>query len=129
MGPALRTICLAVLLCAPLAATRAGLDATPAPASAGLELVVVEAEACVYCQLFRRDLLPAYETSKQAQALPVRFVDINDISADQLELDNEVEIVPTFVVVKSHHEVGRIAGYVAPETFFQSIDGLVASAR
>lgn len=127
MGPALRTICLVALLCAPLATSRAGLDTDAATPPSGLELIVVEAEGCIYCELFRRDLLPAYEASKQAQGLPVRFVDINDIKADHLELDTEVEMVPTFVVVKSRHEVGRIAGYVAPDTFFHSIDYLLAS--
>jgi thioredoxin-related protein len=128
MGAALRTICLMVLLCAPLATSRAGLDADSASTQSGLELIVVEAEGCIYCQLFRRDLLPAYETSKQAQTLPVRFVDINDIDANDLKFAFGVDIVPTFVVVKSRREVGRIAGYVAPETFFHSIDDLMASA-
>jgi thioredoxin-related protein len=125
----IRTLLFSLLMLAPAAASRAGLDAElpPNPGST-LELVVVEAEGCIYCELFRRDVLPAYETSEQGKGLPVRFVDINDIDADHLDFKSDVEIVPTFVVVKSRHELGRISGYVAPEDFFHSIDYLLASA-
>jgi thioredoxin-related protein len=36
--------------------------------------------------------------------------------------------VPTFIVVQSQHEVGRISGYMGPEDFFHSINYLLASA-
>ena len=113
---------------APAASSRAGLETAAADPDGNLELVVVEAEGCIYCELFRRDVLPAYETSEQGKGLPVRFVDINDIDADHLDFKIDVEIVPTFVVVKSRHELGRISGYVGPEDFFHSIDYLLAAA-
>src|SRR5262249_37285427 len=93
-----------------------------------LELIVVEADGCVYCELFRRDVLPGYETSEQGKEMPVRFVDVNDIDADNLDFKSSVEIVPTFVVVKSLHALGRISGYMGPEHFFHSINYLLASA-
>jgi thioredoxin-related protein len=129
MRIAIRTLFFSLLMLAPVAASRAGLDAELPPASDGnLELVVVEADGCIYCELFRRDVLPSYETSEHGKELPVRFVDINDIDADHLDFKTDVEIVPTFVVVKSQHELGRISGYVGPEDFFHSIDYLLASA-
>ncbi len=115
------------LMFAPVATSRADIDTDAAIPGGTLELVVVEAEGCIYCKLFRRDVLPAYEASAQAKDLPVRFVDINDIEADNLEFKSGVDIVPTFVVVKSRHEVGRISGYVGPENFFHSISYLLAS--
>jgi len=119
----------ALVMSLPLAASRAGLDTESAPsAPAAFELIVVEADGCIYCNLFRRDVLPAYETSDQGKAAPVRFVDVNDVDAAHLEVTSPVDIVPTFIVVKSKHEVGRIAGYVGPENFFHSINHLIASA-
>jgi thioredoxin-related protein len=117
------------MMLAPAAASRADLDVQmpPNPSSA-LELIVVEAEGCIYCELFRRDLLPAYEASEQGKQVPVRFVDINDVEADHLDFKTSVEIVPTFVVVKSRQELGRISGYMGPEDFFHSINYLLASA-
>jgi thioredoxin-related protein len=118
----------ALLMSLPLGASRADLDMAAAPENVTYELVVVEADGCIYCKLFRRDVLPAYEASNQGKQAPVRFLDVNDIETASLGLTSAVEIVPTFVVVKSHHEVGRIAGYVGPENFFHSVKYLIASA-
>lgn len=107
--------------------TRAGLDLTAPPLPAGtLELIVVEAEGCIYCGLFRRDVLPSYEASEQGRTMPVRFVDVNDIDAEHL--NSPVDVVPTFIVARSQHEVGRISGYLGREDFFHSIDYLLNSA-
>lgn len=128
MRLALRTLLFVVLMFAPLATSEAGIDNETAIPTGAFELVVVEAEGCIYCNLFRRDVLPSYEASAQAKDVPARFVDINDIEADHLDFTSSVDIVPTFVVVKSHHEVGRISGYIGPEDFFHSISYLVAQA-
>ncbi|WP_409562113.1 hypothetical protein RLW55_01755 [Hyphomicrobium sp. B1] len=128
MRTALRTLLFLVLMLAPVTISHADIDTEAAIPNGAFELVVVEAEGCIYCQLFRRDVLPAYEASSQAKDLPVRFVDINDIAADHLNFKSGVDIVPTFVVVKSHTEVGRISGYIGPENFFHSISYLLASA-
>jgi thioredoxin-related protein len=128
MQIALRALLFVVLMLAPVAASRADVDETAVVPSNTLELVVVEAEGCMYCTLFRRDVLPNYQASEQAKDLPVRFVDINDIEADHLDFTSEVDVVPTFVVVKSHHEIGRISGYMGRADFFHSISYLFASA-
>ena len=73
-------------------------------------------------------MLPAYEASKQGKDAPVRFLDVNDIETARLDLKSTVDVVPTFVIVKSQHEVGRISGYMGPENFFHSIKYLIASA-
>jgi thioredoxin-related protein len=119
----------ALALIAPQASSRAGLDIEAIPPSASvMELVVIEAEGCIYCGLFRRDVLPSYAGSTQGKEMPVRFLDINNTEASGLDLKTSVDIVPTFIVVKSHHEVGRISGYMGPEDFFHSISYLRASA-
>lgn len=125
----IRVMLLALLMLSPVAASRAGLDTDAVANPFGtVELIVVEAEGCIYCEIFRRDVLPAYETSEQGKKVPIRFVDINDVDADHLDFSASVDIVPTFVVVKSQHEVGRISGYVGPENFFHSINYLLGSA-
>ena len=108
--------------------SHAGLDIeAPLPAS-NLELIVMEAEGCTYCELFRRDVLPSYQASERAKDMPIRFLDINDAIPEALGLDSGIDIVPTFVVIKNHKEVGRIPGYMGPEYFFHSINHLVATA-
>ncbi|MGE0055477.1 MAG: thioredoxin fold domain-containing protein [Hyphomicrobium sp.] len=108
---------------------KAGLDLeAPASQNDNMELVVMEAPGCIYCTLFRRDVLPAYESSPKAKELPIRFVDINDEAADALGIDYPVDIVPTFVVLKNNKEVGRIPGYTGPEFFFHTINYLLSTA-
>ncbi len=113
-------------------AARAGLadisvDA-PIPQMDGYELLVLEADGCTYCGLFRRDVLPAYKTSERGKDMPVRFLDVNDIPASKLNLETPVDIVPTFVVLKHNKEVGRIPGYTGPENFFHTINYILGSA-
>jgi thioredoxin-related protein len=120
---------LALVLIAPPATSRAGLDTeAQSLSSTPLELVIIEADGCIYCKLFRRDVLPSYQSSDTGKEMPVRFVDVNEIDATKVEFKSAVDIVPTFIVVKSQHEVGRISGYMGSEDFFHSISYLLDAA-
>jgi thioredoxin-related protein len=98
------------------------------PQTSDLELVVLEVESCLYCSLFRRDVLPKYQASARAKSVPIRFLDLNDKSADELALDGPVLVVPTVVLMKMNREVGRVPGYVGPENFFHAVNHLLARA-
>lgn len=111
-------IVFALLMSLPLGASRADLDLASTPSNVAFELVVVEADGCIYCKLFRRDVLPAYEASKQGKDAPVRFLDVNDIETARLDLKSDVDVVPTFVIVKSQHEVGVSPDTWGPRTSF-----------
>lgn len=91
-----------------------------------LELVVIEAEGCIYCQIFRRDVLPAYRASPRSREVPLRFVDLNQPEVDRLAIAEPIAVVPTAILMKDHREVGRIDGYVGPEAFFHSVNRLLA---
>ena len=116
-------------LIAPTATLKAERDITADPPKAGaFQLVVMEADGCTYCGIFRRDVLPSYEASERAKDMPVRFVDVNDVETARLDLQTPVDIVPTFIVVKDNKEIGRIPGYLGPENFFHSINYLLSTA-
>ena len=116
-------------LAAPVAPTQAGLDfEAPVTNSGNLELVVMEAPGCIYCTVFRRDVLPAYQASERAKDVPIRFLDVNDEAVAALGLDQPVNIVPTFVILKRNKEIGRLPGYVGPEAFFHTINFLISTA-
>ena len=109
--------------------------AAPSPAAldtpmSRIEIVVLEAEGCVYCDVFRVDVKPAYEASPAAREAPLRFVDLNDEAADKLDLTGgPVDVVPTFVVMKDHKEVARIPGYVGRENFFRVLNSLLPTLK
>lgn len=120
------------VMCACLAvmspqASRAALDfAVPAIAHSDLEIIVVEAPGCTYCNLFRRDVWPFYESSLRAKSVPMRFADVNSDAVEELSLAGPIDSVPTALVLRQNIEVGRIPGYVGREGFFHSIDRLLA---
>jgi thioredoxin-related protein len=118
-----------LLAVTPLSSGRAGIDPdAPVPRLGNLQLVVMEADGCIYCGLFRRDVLPSYEASDSGKDMPARFVDVNDIDKTGIDLQSPIDILPTFVVVKDNHEIGRIPGYMGPEDFFHAINYLLSSS-
>lgn len=99
------------------------------PDGSRFELIVIEAEGCIYCQIFRRDVLPAYEISKRSQQVPLRFLDINEAEAGKMTLSEPVAIVPTVVLVERGREVSRVTGYVGPEAFFHSVNQMMSGVE
>ena len=95
-----------VLLVWPASGGFAGIDAdAPVPHFSNLQLVVMEAPGCTYCDIFRRDVLPSYEASQQAKDMPVRFIDVNDLTKTQIELQSQIDILPTFVIaIPNRHD-------------------------
>ncbi|MDX2258463.1 MAG: hypothetical protein NW205_06045 [Hyphomicrobiaceae bacterium] len=115
----------ASLVASPPAATAPDLAASPRQAPTR-ELVVLEMPGCIYCGIFRRDVLPAYKASLRAGELPIRFIDINDRAAGDIGLAAPVDIIPTFVILENNEELGRIPGYVGPETFFHAVNHILS---
>lgn len=102
---------------------------TGAATAGEFELVVLEVDNCIYCGLFRRDVLPRYQASPRAGTVPIRFLDLNDKAADALGLDGPVTVVPTVVLMRQNREVGRVPGYVGPENFFHAVNHLMGPAE
>lgn len=99
------------------------------PTYSPYELVIVEVEGCIYCEVLRRDVMPVFNASPEARELPVRFLDLNTPEAKKLELtEGPLTQVPTVLLVKANREVGRAAGYMGPEGFFHSIKWMMSRA-
>lgn len=99
---------------------------TSALAASRMEIVVIEAPNCIYCSLFRRDLLPAYQASPRSRDVPLRFLDLAGLASSKLALAGAIDVVPTIVVVSQGVEVGRIPGYASKEIFFHAINCLLS---
>jgi thioredoxin-related protein len=110
-----------------LPSTQAARDLwTTAEPKPNLEMVVLEVSGCIYCNVFRRQLLPTYKASKKAKKIPIRFVDVNDPAVAEIGLTQPVGIVPTFVILENNQEIGRIPGYMSRRDFFRAIDYIVS---
>lgn len=122
-----RLLKILVVACSTLAVQSSGKAARDLamPTAAGrLQLVVVEVEGCLYCGIFRRDVVPAYRESARGRDVPMRFLDLNDPASDGLGLTSPIVTVPTVVLLKDNREIGRIPGYVGPESFFHTVHQL-----
>jgi thioredoxin-related protein len=117
-----------LLLFACNGASRAALDSETAPA-ATIELLVFEHADCVYCRVFRRDVLPKYRNSAPGAAVPLRFIDIEKSDLSALGLKGRIHVVPTAVLMKEGHEVDRIVGYWGPDNFFKLLAQILIKAE
>ena len=117
--------CLLLLLSIGQHVGRAALSFAPAHTPA-VELLVFERAACVYCRVFRRDVLPQYRHAVRDDAVPLRFIDIDEIDTAGLALKGRIDTLPTAVLMKDGREVDRIVGYWAPNTFFKLLSHILA---
>lgn len=90
------------------------------------ELVMFEQAGCVYCQRWDRDVGSLYGKTPEAQALPLRRIDIQNQRTSGVTLASPIRYTPTFVVVDNGHEVGRITGYSNDDSFWGLLDTLAA---
>ena len=119
----------ASLLLTGLRADAALNEAIVTPNAGPYELVIVEVEGCIYCEVLRRDVMPAFNVSPEAKQVSVRFLDLNTPEASNLELvDGPLTTVPTVLLVKANREVSRAPGYMGPEGFFAAIKWMLKNA-
>lgn len=96
-----------------------------APSPMNMELIAFEAPGCAYCPIFRRDVAPTYGASRAGRAAPLRFVDLNDATADRFRLSAPITVVPTLVLVRDGVEIGRIVGYSGPANIHHMLNTLL----
>ena len=97
-------------------------DGLPPQLSASpYELVVFEADGCVFCEMLRRDVLPLYTASEIQREAPIRFVNVSKSDETKMGLAAAITIAPTVVLMRDGQEVDRIIGYSGPFNFLQLV--------
>ncbi|NVK19286.1 MAG: hypothetical protein HWE30_11365 [Methylocystaceae bacterium] len=82
------------------------------------QMVFVHSPGCMYCQMWREEILPIYHKTAEGKRLPLREVNLDKGMPDDLKDLAYPSFTPTFIIVDSeNHEVGRILGY-NPEFFW-----------
>ena len=89
------------------------------------ELVVFEADGCIYCDVFRRDVLPLYSSSDAAREAPLRFINLTYADESKMGLSGAITIAPTVVLFRDGVEVDRIIGYSGPGNFLQLVGHMI----
>ena len=102
--------------------------AMPGP-SAAAELVMFTREGCPWCARWDREIAPIYPATPEGRTAPLRRVDIDRPQAPKPALTAPVVYTPTFVLIDSGREVGRIVGYSGDDAFWGLLGKLLAQVR
>ena len=89
------------------AALLLALSALSAPAA---ELVMYQRDGCPYCVRFEREMAPIYPKTREGALAPLRLVQRPSGGVRDGGLKKPGIATPTFVLVESGREIGRITG-------------------
>ncbi len=79
---------------------------------------------CPWCAAWDREIGPVYPKTDIGRRLPVRFVDLDKPSGEQIFLTSPVRYTPTFVLVADRREIARLEGYPGEDFFWGQLDRL-----
>ena len=82
------------------------------------ELIMFDQPGCPWCARWEREIAPIYPKTALGQRAPLRRVDIRAARSDELKTIVGVRYTPTFVLVDSGAEIGRIVGYLGEDQFW-----------
>lgn len=85
-----------------------------------------EQRGCVYCRRWDSEIGAGYPASSEGKRAPLRRFDIRATIPGDIVLKRNVTITPTFVLIESGKEVGRIVGYAGAEFFYGMLDEIIS---
>jgi thioredoxin-related protein len=110
----LRALALAVTL----------LPFAPAGLSAA-ELIMLEQPGCPWCARFNAEIAPAWPKTEEGKLAPLRRVDITEPWPEDLAGIRKERFTPTFILLESGREIGRLRGYAGDEFFWYLVGELI----
>ena len=106
--------------------------AFPAPAAvaqSGYRLVMIEAQHCIYCRVFNRDMAPIYERSVEGQFAPLQHVQLGGPYPEGVTFASRPGVTPTFILVDPDgQELDRLIGYPGEDFFWGYLERMFARA-
>jgi hypothetical protein len=94
-------------------------------AVSGVRLIMVEETGCRFCRKWDAEIAPGYGRSAEGRFAPLKRV---RRGAPELKGLAPIVFTPTFVVMRSGEEVGRITGYPGPDYFYSELTPILAVA-
>lgn len=88
-------------------------------------LIMVDDPACHYCRLWNREVGGGYARTAEGRAAPLMRVRLNSKALSNF---SPVVYTPTFILVRSGREVGRITGYPGQVYFWEELSAIMAAA-
>jgi hypothetical protein len=94
-------------------------------ASSNIRLIMVEEKGCRFCRMWDAQIGRAYPKSAEGRFAPLKRVRRD---APEIRGFNPVVYTPTFIVVRSGEEIGRITGYPGQEYFWSELAPILSAA-
>lgn len=91
---------------------------TSATASRAAELIMLEQQACEWCEMWHAQIGPIYPKTEEGRRAPLRQVDIHGSMPEDLPGIRSDHFTPTFILVENGKEMGRIRGYPGEDFFW-----------
>lgn len=113
---------LACLLAAGAALAPAG------PAATQTRLLMLEQAACEWCAQWDAEVGAVYARTEEGRRAPLIRHDIFEPLPEDVTLDRRAHYTPTFVLLVSGEEVGRIEGYPGEDFFYGLLRRLLERA-
>lgn len=88
-------------------------------------LVFVTSEHCSFCKAWERQVGQLYDQTPYGKAAPLHRIDISIIKKELPNLTPQVIGTPTFIVLKSGKEIGRIRGYTDADMFYWQLSDYI----
>ena len=99
-----------------------------APAPGRAQLVMVEEQGCIWCEMWNEEVGPEYPITPEGLAAPLRRIDLHEPVPADLTLDGSLQFTPTFILVVDGREVSRLEGYPGEGFFWGLLDRMLKDA-
>lgn len=93
------------------------------------QLVMMESSACEWCDRWLSEIGPIYPSTKEGRIAPLRRVDVHAPMPADIKFLNRANFTPTFILVRSGREIGRIQGYPGENFFWPLLNDLLAKLK
>jgi thioredoxin-related protein len=97
--------------------------------AAAAELIMFRSAGCPYCAAWDKAIGPVYGKTDIGKRVPLRPVDLARSKDGKVVLVSPIRFTPTFVLVDSGREMGRIEGYPGEDFFWGLLERLLLQHR
>lgn len=101
------------------------LTSLPSRAASPIRLVMVEEPGCRFCQKWHAEIGRGYRNTDEGRFAPLKRV---RRGAPELTGLTPVVYTPTFILMRSGEELGRVTGYPGADYFYEELRPLLSAA-
>jgi len=93
------------------------------------QLVMMEEDGCGWCERWLQEIGGLYHKTPEGRFAPLRRVDVHGPLPRDLGFLKPSYFTPTFILVSSGKEIGRIQGYPGEDFFWVMLGDLLAKLK